>query len=67
MDYESNDYYSMRFPRENMIFSKFNNKSLDEQESIIKLGLIMLESGKDRKITLNSEEWESKLNSCLQK
>jgi len=67
MDDESNEYYSMRFPRENKTFSKFNNKSMEEQESIIKLGLVMLESGKNGKITLNSEEWASKLDKIKKK
>ena len=38
MDYESNDLITMRFPKENNIFGEFNNKSLEEQETIIKLG-----------------------------
>ena len=62
MDYESNDLITMRFPKENNIFGEFNNKSLEEQETIIKLGLVMFSSGKDRKITLNNEDWEDKLN-----
>ncbi len=62
MDYESNDLITMRFPKDNAIFGEFNNKSLEEQETIIKLGLVMFLSGKDRKITLNNEDWEEKLN-----
>ena len=62
MDYESNDLITMRFPKDNAIFGEFNNKSLEEQETIIKLGLVMFLSGKDRKITLNNEDWEDKLN-----
>jgi TolA-binding protein len=62
MDYESNDYYCMRFPRGNWIFSKFHDKPFDEQESIVKLGMTMLECGKERKITLNDDEWASKLD-----
>jgi len=62
MDYESNDLITMRFPKDNAIFGEFNNKSLEEQEMIIKLGLVMFLSGKDRKITLNNEDWEDKLN-----
>ena len=62
MDYESNDLITMRFPKDNAIFGEFNYKSLEEQEMIIKLGLVMFLSGKDRKITLNNEDWEDKLN-----
>ncbi len=62
MDYESNDLITMLFPKDNAIFCEFNNKSLEEQETIIKLGLVMFLSGKDRKITLNNEDWEDKLN-----
>lgn len=67
MDYESNDFITMRFPKENKIFERFNNKSFEEQESIIKLGITMMETGKDRKITLNSEEWSSKLDKIKKK
>ena len=67
MDYESNDYITMRFPRGNKIFEIFNNKTIEEQESIIKLGTAMMETGKDRKITLNSEEWSSKLDKIKKK
>ncbi len=62
MDYESNDLITMRFPKDNAIFCEFNNRSFEEHETIIKLGTVMLLSGKDRKITLNNEDWEDKLN-----
>ncbi len=61
MDYESNDLITMRFPK-NATFMGFNNKSQEDHEEIVKLGTIMQESGKDRKITLNNEDWEDKLN-----
>jgi hypothetical protein len=67
MDYESNEFITMRFPKGNKIFERFNNKSFEEQESIIKLGITMMETGKDRKITLNSEEWSSKLDKIKKK
>jgi hypothetical protein len=62
MDYESNEFITMKFPKNNNIFGKFMNKTFEEQETIIKLGTIMEETGKDSKLTLNSEEWAEKLN-----
>jgi hypothetical protein len=62
MDYESNEFITMRFPKNNNIFGKFMNKTFEEQETIIKLGTVMEETGKDSKLTLNSEEWAEKLN-----
>ena len=48
MYYESKDLKTMRFPRDNATFAKFNNKSLEEQEDIVKLGMVMQSSGIDR-------------------
>lgn len=62
MDYESNELITLRFPKDNKVFGNFINKTLEEQETIIKLGMIMEETGKDSKLTLNSEEWAEKLN-----
>jgi len=62
MDYESNELITLRFPKDNKFFGKFINKTFEEQETIIKLGMIMAETGKDSKLTLNSEEWADKLN-----
>ena len=62
MDYESNEMITVRFPIDNKTFTEFNNRSLDEQETIIKLGTIVFKTGKDRKLTMNNEEWERKSN-----
>lgn len=62
MDYESNELITLRFPKDNKVFGNFINKTFEEQETIIKLGMIMEETGKDSKLTLNSEEWAEKLN-----
>ena len=48
MDYESNEMITIRFPRDNKVFLGFNNNSLEEQETIIKLGTSLLKLGKDR-------------------
>lgn len=61
MDYESNEFITLRFPRDNTIFQDFNNKSLEEQETIIRLGTIMQKTGKTRKMALNNAEWGEKL------
>ena len=62
MDYESNEMITIRFPIDNKTFINFNNRSLDDQETIIKLGTPLLKLGKDRKLTMNNEEWERKAN-----
>jgi len=60
MDNESLEMYLMRFPKTD-IYTKFYTKSQEEQKSIVKLGLVMMESGKERKLTLNDEDWELKM------
>ena len=61
MDYESNEFITLRFPRENKVFQQFNNKTLEEQETIIRLGTVMQNTGKTRKTALNNAEWGEKL------
>lgn len=62
MDYESNEMITLRFPSDNKTFQEFNNRSLHDQETIIKLGTPLLKLGKDRKLTINNEEWGRKSN-----
>ena len=61
MDYESNEFITLRFPRDNTVFQQFNNKTLEEQETIIRLGTVMHNTGKTRKTALNNAEWGEKL------
>ena len=61
MDYESNEFITLRFPRDNKVFQQFNNKTLEEQETIIRLGSVMQNTGKTRKTALNNAEWGDKL------
>ena len=61
MDYESNELITLRFTRESKVFQQFNNKTLEEQETIIRLGTVMQNTGKTRKTALNNAEWGEKL------